>query len=371
MIEFGNKKGIGVNLFKRSFSIVKSKAFTLAEVLITLGIIGVVAALTIPTLVSNYQEKSWNTSALVFEKKLDNILSIMNAQELLEECSTTEDFVQQLSKNYKVTKICQNYELTSCFPKKFIYGFPETEEMEVSEFTDSSTLKKESYDTNTLGLQFADGVTAIMAFNPSCFDNINSSEVHATDCLSMIYDTSGYAEPNTVNKDVRMINVDTLHAFKLNGTKYSAVFPGASYTWNACNSSGSSSDLTDEMVMNRYGIDKCNSSDDGVDYWAGAAIACGGSDNLPTPQNLAEIANYVYNRTDIGADTNLEDLTFDTEKATSLGLALEGPGKIMLWTKVSPVNLVANVRTFGSNSTKYNSTDRRYSSPVRILCVIK
>ncbi len=33
-------------------------AFTLAEVLITLGIIGVVAAMTIPTLISNYQEKS-------------------------------------------------------------------------------------------------------------------------------------------------------------------------------------------------------------------------------------------------------------------------------------------------------------------------
>lgn len=34
------------------------KGFTLAEVLITLGIIGVVAAITIPTLISNYQKKS-------------------------------------------------------------------------------------------------------------------------------------------------------------------------------------------------------------------------------------------------------------------------------------------------------------------------
>ena len=33
--------------------------FTLAEVLITLGIIGVVAALTIPTLISNYQKQVW------------------------------------------------------------------------------------------------------------------------------------------------------------------------------------------------------------------------------------------------------------------------------------------------------------------------
>lgn len=35
------------------------KGFTLAEVLITLGIIGVVAALTIPTLITNYQKKQY------------------------------------------------------------------------------------------------------------------------------------------------------------------------------------------------------------------------------------------------------------------------------------------------------------------------
>ena len=35
---------------------IKKSAFTLAEVLITLGIIGVVAALTIPTLISNHQK---------------------------------------------------------------------------------------------------------------------------------------------------------------------------------------------------------------------------------------------------------------------------------------------------------------------------
>ena len=36
---------------------IRRVAFTLAEVLITLGIIGVVAAMTIPTLIANYQEK--------------------------------------------------------------------------------------------------------------------------------------------------------------------------------------------------------------------------------------------------------------------------------------------------------------------------
>jgi len=46
-------------------------AFTLAEVLITLGIIGVVAALTIPTMVSNYRKR-------VVETKLQRVYSVMN-----------------------------------------------------------------------------------------------------------------------------------------------------------------------------------------------------------------------------------------------------------------------------------------------------
>ena len=37
------------------------KGFTLAEVLITLGIIGVVAAMTLPTVINNVQEKQFHS----------------------------------------------------------------------------------------------------------------------------------------------------------------------------------------------------------------------------------------------------------------------------------------------------------------------
>lgn len=36
----------------------KKSAFTLTEVMITVGIIGVISALTVPTLMSNYQRKA-------------------------------------------------------------------------------------------------------------------------------------------------------------------------------------------------------------------------------------------------------------------------------------------------------------------------
>ena len=49
----------------------KRPAFTLAEVLITLGIIGVVSAMTIPTLMANHRKK-------VVETKLEKIYSVMN-----------------------------------------------------------------------------------------------------------------------------------------------------------------------------------------------------------------------------------------------------------------------------------------------------
>ena len=38
-----------------------NNGFTLAEVLVTLGIIGVVSAMTVPTLMQNYQRQSYVT----------------------------------------------------------------------------------------------------------------------------------------------------------------------------------------------------------------------------------------------------------------------------------------------------------------------
>lgn len=40
----------------------KTKAFTLAEVLITLGIIGIVSAMTLPTLIQNKTNKELQTA---------------------------------------------------------------------------------------------------------------------------------------------------------------------------------------------------------------------------------------------------------------------------------------------------------------------
>ena len=51
------------------------RAFTLAEVLITLGIIGVVAAITMPTLIQNYQKHVWYNQFLRAASTIENAVN--------------------------------------------------------------------------------------------------------------------------------------------------------------------------------------------------------------------------------------------------------------------------------------------------------
>lgn len=50
----------------------KKRAFTMAEVLITLGIIGIVAAMTLPTVINNIQDKQFRT---MFKKQFSIIIT--------------------------------------------------------------------------------------------------------------------------------------------------------------------------------------------------------------------------------------------------------------------------------------------------------
>lgn len=103
------------------FQTLKNKsAFTLAEVLITLGIIGVVSALTIPTLVQNYQKKTFVTQLHKVYNELSNAAiraaNDSNATSLNETIYINPDNGAKLflEKYFKVIKSCDK-SLTPCF----------------------------------------------------------------------------------------------------------------------------------------------------------------------------------------------------------------------------------------------------------------
>ena len=151
------------------------KGFTLAEVLITLGIIGVVAAMTIPTLTQNVNEKQLITATNNFNRKFGEALKIMNTQGTLEGRRTTERFLNELAKVYKVAKICDNTELNQCFPKEITWG--ENEIIDISELKTAKDMvanefNGNNWNTDIMGVRFANGVSALIAYNPNCRQDI-------------------------------------------------------------------------------------------------------------------------------------------------------------------------------------------------------
>ena len=112
--------------FAADFRIIHSgnyykKAFTLAEVLITLGIIGVVAAMTLPSLINNIQSKQLEAG---LKKQYSIISQVFDYMYVNDMCTTTDcltgtDIYNNFGKFVKNIKKCNinNPDTRICFEK--------------------------------------------------------------------------------------------------------------------------------------------------------------------------------------------------------------------------------------------------------------
>ena len=104
-----------------------SKAFTLAEVLITLTIIGVIAALTIPNLVQSYRKHQVEVGIKEAYSNLNNAISMAKAEhgsldECIEHANGNYSFFSEkyIEPYLKITSKCEKGNDTNCK----IYGGP-------------------------------------------------------------------------------------------------------------------------------------------------------------------------------------------------------------------------------------------------------
>ena len=99
------------------------KAFTLAEVLITLGIIGVVSVLTIPNIISNYQNKVLATQLKKAYAEIAQAGALAITTEEAMEFKETEAHNKQefLEKYFKKAKSCLNIDnrVDDCFAETY------------------------------------------------------------------------------------------------------------------------------------------------------------------------------------------------------------------------------------------------------------
>lgn len=160
-------------------------AFTLAEILITLGIIGVVAAMTIPLLINSLEENQYHAGLKKYYGILTEVISKAklesNTDDLYPACSSytpytfnAVDCVRDVfAPHLKVTKACDNSQ-TDCLDLYGIY------------YLDNSG---PNYPSPIGVLYLNDGT--IMRFY------MNNTQSYA-----IILDVNGQKEPNMYGKDV-------------------------------------------------------------------------------------------------------------------------------------------------------------------------
>ena len=162
--------------------------FTLAEVLVTLGIIGVVSAMTVPTLMQNHQRKTYVTQLHKVYNELNQVLlqyqTDRNAVNLFEAGLSSQQSVYDLVTNYmKVISSC-NTVTEPCFPSasyKLISG---------------TDVNKGDLDTAQKSFVLADGTSIRIKYG-------NTGNV----LLFCLVDTNGLKGPNILGRDAFIMYV--------------------------------------------------------------------------------------------------------------------------------------------------------------------
>ncbi|MCM1010701.1 MAG: type II secretion system GspH family protein [Fusobacterium sp.] len=214
-------------------------AFTMAEILLSLTIIGVVAAITLPSLTGNINERTWNTQRKALYARFSQAIALMpalNGYGELKEASSSgasdavdtaaETFVTAgLSKVLKINNICDSEHLQDCGITSKINTLGGSQIMTpatMSAFNaDMVGSKSNNQDkmsvisTKAAAFETANGESIITYYNPSCLGSLNELPLGGNGgyyiapkvCANFVYDLNGNKGPNTVGKDIGFITV--------------------------------------------------------------------------------------------------------------------------------------------------------------------
>jgi len=201
-------------------------AFTMAEILLSLTIIGVVAAITLPSLTGNINERTWNTQRKALYARFSQAIALMpalNGYGTVTEATSSasavdtaaETFITDgLAKVLKINNICDNEHLADC-------GIVSTFTNSYGSKTDMPTTMEElnaslvgSYrgvnvaNTKAAAFETQNGESIAVIYNPNCVGNtvqVNDSYSQPKMCANFIYDLNGNKGPNTFGKDIGFI----------------------------------------------------------------------------------------------------------------------------------------------------------------------
>ncbi|MFR1672277.1 MAG: type II secretion system protein [Candidatus Gastranaerophilaceae bacterium] len=201
------------------------KGFTLSEVLITIGIIGVVAALTLPVLIAKYKDNEYAVRCKRTYSLINQAIQRYQADAgvagditgLFDVTKTSAEVLENFSKYFEVIRVCKNF-TGDCSKYRYsvLYAYPvyDVDSMAQSTFMSSPLIiLKDGSIINVLQKASCNHITSGPSYNPDGSIIVDSDgnpvvfEWHNNYCASLTFDTNGIAGPNKFGADMFQVKI--------------------------------------------------------------------------------------------------------------------------------------------------------------------
>lgn len=221
----------------------KFYAFTMAEILISLTIVGVIAAIIIPSIQANIEKKARATKHKAFYSRMSQAFAMIdkNLNKYGQYSATYDEensslnvtldtgamaFVTEaLGQTIKMNNICDNENFKQCgVPDKIINLSGAKRDVPTTLGGLYSNFSKPVYfrnivhspvNTNAAAFETVNGESVVVYYNPKCQSYIESikkpspytEDIMPRVCVNMIYDLNGRKGPNKIYEDVFILTV--------------------------------------------------------------------------------------------------------------------------------------------------------------------
>lgn len=193
----------------------KKVAFTLAEVLITLGIIGVVVALIMPTVINKTKDKQYKAARDKALSTIGNASKNIAVQGNMNDAQNAKDFVNNILRSQiAIAKTCENDELENCgIPAKYknLDGYEMSMPKRVQDLLAVLLMGAPQGESKSYGFLTGDGYAYNLFYFPECSGNRPTMDIIASTlklvCVNAIYDMNGLRGPNQFGKDIGVVTV--------------------------------------------------------------------------------------------------------------------------------------------------------------------
>ncbi|MCD7879492.1 MAG: type II secretion system GspH family protein [Candidatus Gastranaerophilales bacterium] len=199
-----NYKIINRNL---SVSTLCKRAFTLAEVLITLVIIGVIAAITVPTIMANHQKQETAAKLKKFYSTLSNAIQL----EEIENPGFIKAVLKSVSSRAEIEDGSWNGSLGKYMPV---------------------TKTNQTYTRNG-SVGASENYSNVYALNDGSL--IIRARKEGEGSISIFYDTNGYKAPNRHGKDIYKFTIQSYRDYRDRSINWTTVCTGEYCSENGVN----------------------------------------------------------------------------------------------------------------------------------------